>query len=92
MSTKKQNLYNMAWWKLCELNAEHGRGVTAGEFGKFMGLARSTAKRWLEEMMHEGGCKTELATGKNGLLVQRWIPIGLRAWRENQKYIAESER
>jgi len=88
MSTKKSHLYNMAWWKLCEANDKAGRGVTAGEFAKLMGLARSTAKRWLTEMMLEGGCQTVLGTGKNGLLAQRWIPVGMQAWRDQQKYIA----
>jgi len=91
MSTKKAHLYNMAWWKLCELNSKKGRGVSAGEFGKFMGLARSTAKRWLEEMMHEGGCKREISRGRNRMPAQYWIPIGMKAWQQQQQYVESGD-
>jgi len=54
MSTKKVHLYNMAWEALYSLCHQLGRPVTAGEFAKDMGIARSTAIRWLSEMAGEG--------------------------------------
>lgn len=91
MSTKKQHLYNMAWWQLCECHQKNGGRTTAGEFAKKMGIARSTAKRWLVEMMSEGGCKTVLFTGKNGLLATAWIPVGYDVFLQQHRYIEQGE-
>lgn len=91
MSTKKQHLYNMAWWQLCAAHNNKPGRVTAGEFARVMGISRSTAKRWLTEMMMEGGCTTENFNGKNGMLAQAWIPVGFKAWQDQQKYIEQED-
>jgi len=74
MSTKKLHLYDMAWRKLCGLCNAKGRRVTAGEFAQAMGIARSTAQRWLADMIAEGAVSSYREVGKNGLPKSTYLP------------------
>jgi len=74
MSTKKLNLYDMAWHKLLALCNAKVRRVTAGEFAQAMGIARSTAQRWLADMIAEGAVSSYREVGKNGLPKSTFLP------------------
>jgi len=76
MSVKKAHLYNMAWRVLLEACSEKGQPLTAGEFAKRLGVARSTAVRWLTDMVEEGAIYSFRFTGKNGLSKSVYEPIG----------------
>ena len=67
MSTKKRHMYDMAWLRLDALCGQYQRPVTAGEFAAHMGIARSTAVRWLREMFMYESVFTFKEVGKNGL-------------------------
>lgn len=92
MSVKKKHLYNMAWWKACELYVGQGRPFTAGEFAKFMGIARSTAVRWIIEMCGEGGLKHGEREAKNRAVANVYVPLHLQGYIDQQRYLAEAER
>jgi len=76
MSIKKKHLYDMAWNKLLELCRQECRPVTAGEFAALMGIARSTAQRWLTEMMVEGAIFSFKGIGKNRQSKTTYEPVG----------------
>lgn len=76
MSTKKRHLYDMAWRVLLAMCRARGRAVTAGEFADEMGIARSTAQRWLADMLYEGAIYSFREIGKNGLAKSTFEPIG----------------
>lgn len=76
MSTKKVHLFNMAWRELLSQCQRMCRPITAGEFGRVMGISRSTAIRWLAEMLAEGAICSFKENGKNGLPKHTYEPIG----------------
>jgi response regulator of citrate/malate metabolism len=91
MSTKKVHLYNMAFERLMDLCMARCRPSTAGEFAIYMGIARSTAVRWLEEMESEGAICHEIILGKNRLTVRRFEPVGQgKTWHYH--YAARGEK
>lgn len=75
MTVKKVHLYNMAWHELRQLCREQGRPATAGEFAIQMGIARSTAQRWLTDMEGESAVVAYREIGKNGLPKRTYAPI-----------------
>jgi len=77
MSTKKAHLYNMAYTHLADLCVRKVRGVTAGEYAKHMGIARSTAIRWLNDMLAEGAVMFYGEVAKNHQPCKLWQPVGL---------------
>lgn len=76
MTLKKVHLYNMAHWKMQELCQVLHRPCTAGEFAKHMGISRSTAVKWITEMMTEGEILSFVTQGKNHQPMARYEPSG----------------
>ncbi len=81
MSTKKRYLLDGLWKTLYDMVTVHGRGVTAGEVARQRGVARSTAKRWLNDMVAEGGAVTETVAGRNHQDTQLYAPVLITADR-----------
>jgi len=77
MSTKKIHLYNMAFQRLEDQCVALRRGVTAGEYAKYMGIARSTAVRWLADMLKEGAIACGVDIARNHQLMTLWQPENL---------------
>lgn len=67
MSTKKRHLYDKAWHELRTLCEDCGAYVSAGQFARHFGIARSTAKRWLDEMLSEGAIVSIKTIANNGI-------------------------
>ncbi len=81
MSTKKRYLMDGLWKTLYDMVIMYGRGVTAGEVARKRGVARSTAVRWLNEMVAEGGAVTETVAGRNHQDTRLYAPVVITADR-----------
>jgi len=68
MSTKKAHLYNTAYRVLADYCGEKGAYASAGEFAVQMGVSRSTAARWLKEMLSERAIVSVSVKAKNGVM------------------------
>jgi len=75
MSTKKTLLYDMAWRKMVEETPAAVDGITAGQFARLMGIARSTAVRWLTEMHNSKGVYCT-DTQHGNIIIRRYYPTG----------------
>jgi len=75
MSTKKRYLMDGLWKTLYDMMLRYQRGVSAGEVARERGVARSTAVRWLTEMVSEGGARAENVQGKNHLAMTLYAPL-----------------
>jgi predicted ArsR family transcriptional regulator len=76
LSKKERRLLDHAWHKLCECCAENLRPVTAGEFAKHMGVAPSTARRWLADMLENGGIVSFRGIARNRFPKITYEPTG----------------
>lgn len=61
--------YHAIWVMLHNLNQESGRGRTAGEIGKAVGMHRNTAKKYLDELIGTNTVRAEKTFGINN---QTW--------------------
>lgn len=76
MSKKKRFISNAAWHALTDACVEMGRAVTAGEYAKHIGIARSTAHTWLWDMHVVGAVDVFEHVGKNHQSVSFYAPAG----------------
>jgi len=77
LSKKEAHHLDWCWHKLVELCSEQGRPATAGEFAEFLGVARSTAHRWLRDMDDNDGVTRTIGTARNRYPKVMYLPVGL---------------
>lgn len=68
--TQKQIInINWTWAELNQLCKYIGGAVTAGELAKAMGISRNTAKKYLQQLITNGGAASQEVDGLNK---QKW--------------------
>jgi len=77
LSKKERHHLDWCWHKLVELCAEIGRPATAGEFAEHLGVARSTAHRWLADMEENDGLTRTIGQARNRYPKVMYLPVGL---------------
>ena len=68
MSTKKKHMYDKVWHELRAICFETGCYVTAGQFANHYGVSRTTAKKWLAEMLSVKAIVAITVKAKNGVM------------------------
>lgn len=68
MPVKKAHIYNAAYRVLADLCGEKGAYASAGEFALHMGICRTTAVKWLKEMLSEKAIVSIKVQAKNGVM------------------------
>lgn len=68
MSTKERKVLDFYWSALRDLNAQCGRYVSVGELARDMGVARNTAKKYLQQMEKHGAVKSHEYMFPNGVI------------------------
>jgi len=94
MSIKERHDFQKVLDLLVDLTYELGRAVTAGEFAKYCGVARSTAKRKLDRLLVMNEIAVSESTAKNGITKREYERQGFGAeWRrrEVQKFAGDWE-
>jgi len=76
MTTKQRNVLDWYWQKLYDTVREYQRGVTAGELAKEMGVSRSTAQKYLSELITNKAATAEKFKHWNKQTGKRYSPIG----------------
>jgi response regulator of citrate/malate metabolism len=74
MSTKER--FVLEFWRKALITLYKERGdVSAGEVGRFVGQARSTAKKYLDRLVSEKCVSVKQGPAKNGVIGNYYAPI-----------------
>ena len=93
MSTKEKHLLQMVLDVLVEATYERDREVTAGELAKYLGVARSTAKRYLDRLVVMNEVCVYETSGKNHMTKRVYERVGFTAhWRRNERNLYPGDR
>lgn len=75
MTVKQRSVLNYYWHQLNDIVREYDRGVSAGELAKVMGVSRSTAQKYLKELIKNKAAWTHKEPHWNGAKVTRYQPL-----------------
>jgi len=73
MTIKDRHMLDFYWVKLAELCGATPRPVTAGEFAAHLGIAKNTARKYLERMRKENAVHRFILY-RGSVPVYRYIP------------------
>lgn len=73
MSTKDFHTTRLYANHLRSMGQKYGRAVSAGELAKYAGVARATAKRYLDKAVKSGWAHTIITEARNGTMATGYI-------------------
>jgi len=72
MTVKQRSVLNYYWHELSSLTLEYDRGVSAGELAKAIGVSRSTAQKYLKDLLKNKAAWAHKEPHWNGSKVTRY--------------------
>jgi len=76
MTVKERNILDFYWRQLYDAVREYQRGVTVGELAKHVGVSRSTANKYVRELIKSKAAYSEKFVHWNKQKATRYGPVG----------------